>query len=113
LLEGHDVPEKARIAALVQRPNHLATQSISKSGTRRFVFDGSTLSIMDGGKDTYAIVPMRKSLDGLVAQLDEEYGFTPPLAEFALSDPYGNFKREARTVSYSGRGESGGWLPQT
>jgi len=103
LLEGRDVPEKARITATVQRPNQLATQSVSKSGKRQIIADGRALTILDVAKNTYATVPMRTTLDGLVARLSDEYGFTPPLAEFALSDPYANFRKEARTVSYGGR----------
>ena len=87
LLEGHNLPEKARIAVSVQRPNKLAALSSSKAGMRRFVFDGRTLSLLDEKSNHYATVSMRTSLDGLVAALDEKYGFTPPLAEFALSDP--------------------------
>jgi len=51
----------------------------------------------------YATVPMRTSIDGLVDQIDERYGFVPPLAEFAVSDPYKEFRREASAVSYVGR----------
>lgn len=111
LLDGRDVPEKARIAVAVQRPNKLAGQAGSNGGVRRFVFDGRTLSLVDEQKNHYATVPMRASLDGLVAQLDEKYGFTPPLAEFALSDPYADFREQAHTVTYLGRAKtSGGFL---
>jgi hypothetical protein len=48
----------------------------------------------------YAAVPMRTTLDGLVARLDEQYGFTLPLSEFTLSDPYADFRRRASTVTY-------------
>jgi hypothetical protein len=111
LLEGRDLPEKARIAVAVQRPNKLAGQAKSKAGVRRFVFDGSTLALLDEKSNHYATVPMRTSLDGLVAALDEKYGFTPPLAEFALSDPYADFHQQADTVTYLGRAKtSGGFL---
>jgi len=111
LIEGIDMPVKARIAVVVQRPNKLAGQAVSKDGTRRFVFDGRTLSLLDEKKNYYAEVPMGTSLDGLVEQLDQKYGFTPPLAEFALSNPYADFHRQAQTVTYLGRAETtGGFL---
>ena len=108
LLEGRNLPEKARIAVAVQRPNKLAGSARSKAGTRRFVFDGHTLSLLNAKTNHYSTVPMKTSLDGLVAVLDEKYGFTPPLAEFALSDPYADFRRQAHTVTYLGRGKSAG-----
>ena len=111
LLEGRDVPEKARIDVSVQRPNKLAARAVSDLGTRRFVFDGRALSLLDAKPNTYAVVPMHTTLDGLAAALDEKYGFTPPLAEFALSNPYQELHRQADTVTYLGRAKTtGGFL---
>ena len=103
LIAGRDVPEEARLAVSVQRPNHLAVRAVSKAGTRRFIADGRSLTLLDETKNVYATVPMPATLDGLVAELDAKYGFTPPLAEFTLSNPHANFRREARTVAYLGR----------
>lgn len=111
LLEGRDVPEKARVSVAVQRPDKIAARATSKLGTRRVVFDGRTFSLLDAKPNHYATVPMRTSIDGLVAQLDKQYGFVPPLAEFALSNPYADLRRQAHTVTYLGRGKtSAGFL---
>lgn len=106
LLGGAGVPEKAHITAAVQRPSQLAARATSKAGARRFVFDGRTLSLLDEKKNHYATVPMRTTIDGLVERLDETYGFVPPLAEFALSNPYTEFRRQAHTLTYLGRGRT-------
>jgi hypothetical protein len=106
LLDGHDLPEKARITVAVRRPGKLSARAASKAGVRRFIADGRTLSLVDEKMNHYATVPMRTTLDGLVAQLDEKYGFTPPLAEFALSNPYADLRQQAHTVSYLGRAQS-------
>lgn len=105
LLAGRNLPEKARVAVSVQRPNKLVAKATGKAGARRFVFDGRTLTLADEKKNHYATVPMQTSLDGLVDQLDEKYGFVPPLAEFALSNPYAEFRRQAQTITYLGRGK--------
>jgi hypothetical protein len=111
LLEGRNVPEKAHVTLAVQRPNKLGGHATSSAGARRFVFDGRTLTLADEKMNHYAVVPMRTSIDGLVAALDEKYGFTPPLAEFAVSDPYADFHQQARSVTYLGRTKtSGGFL---
>lgn len=102
LIEGIDVPEKARVSATVQRPNKLSARVVSKAGGRRFTFDGSSLSLLNEKTKHYATVPMRTSIDGLVAVLDEAYGFVPPLAEFALSNLYADLRRQAPTVTYLG-----------
>jgi hypothetical protein len=111
LLEGRDVPEKARVTVTVQRPNKLTARVASQEGKRHFVADGRTLSLLDQKKNHYATIPMRTSLDGLVEKLDREYGFTPPLAEFAVSNPYAEFREQAHTVTYLGRvKQPGGFL---
>ena len=111
LIPGHDVLEKAQINASVQRPNKLAGRAEGRAGARRFVFDGRTLTIVDEKMNHYATVPMQTTLDGLVDQLDQKYGFVPPLAEFALSDPYKDFRRQAQTIAYAGRAKTkGGFL---
>ena len=102
LLEGRDLAAKASVDVSVSRPNQFAARSVSKEHVRRFIADGRNLTLSDEAKNVYAQVPMRTSLDGLVAQLDEKYGFTPPLAEFAVSNPYKDFRKEARSVSYAG-----------
>lgn len=111
LLEGRDLPEKANVSVTVQRPNKIAARATSKLGSRRVVFDGRTFSLLDAKSNHYAAVPMRTNIDGLVARLDEQYGFVPPLAEFALSNPYAEFRQQADTLAYLGRGRtSGGFL---
>ena len=106
LLEGRDKSEKAKISVIVQRPNKLAAISRSNHGVRRAIADGTQLSLLDERTNHYSVIPMRTSIDGLVERLDKHYGFTPPLAEFTLSDPYKEMKRQAKTITYLGRGKT-------
>jgi len=110
LLEGRDAASKATVSVVMQRPARIAATSVSRCGTRRFVADGANLSVLDAKENLYAVIPMAVGIDGLVQRLDTHYGFTPPLAEFAVSDVYAQFRREARTVSYAGKGRLGGFL---
>ena len=103
LLVGRDVPEDAQIAVTVQRPNKVFANTKSQEGERRVYADGKNFSLVDAKMNLYATVPMPISLDGLVDKMDAQYGFTPPLAEFVLSNPYKEFHRQARTVSYLGQ----------
>ncbi len=106
LIEGAPAAVKARVSAVVQRPNKLAVIAKSASGVRRFVADGSTLTLFDGKMNFYSVIPMQTSIDGLVEKVDKVYGFTAPLAEFAISDPYKDFLKQAKSVSYLGRGRT-------
>ena len=110
LLEGRDVAEKAKVSVAVTRPGKLAATSSSKTGSRRMVADGTTLSLLDVESNYHAVLPMRTDIDGLVAKLDRTYGFTPPLAEFVVSDPGAKMRGNAQTVTYLGRAKDGGFL---
>ena len=104
LTPGGIIAEDASVGVSVLRPNQIASRSESKNGVRRFIADGQKFTMLDEKKNVYATVPMKTSIDGLVEKLDAVFGFTPPLAEFILSDPYRlGFRSEARTVAYGGR----------
>ncbi len=103
LLEGRSVPEKAKVDVRISRPNRFAARSVSRDGARRFIADGRNLTVVDEKKNLYAQVPMRTSIDGLVAQLDQNYGFTPPLADFAVSNPYAEIRQQGHTITSMGR----------
>ena len=102
LCVGRDVAEDTHITVTVQRPDKVYARGQSQEGERRVYADGKNFSLVDATMNLYATVPMPVSLDGLVDKMDARYGFTPPLAEFALSNPYKEFRRQARTVSYLG-----------
>ena len=104
LLVGRDAPEDAEVLVTVQRPNKVYADGKSQEGERKVYADGNNFSLVDAKMNLYSTVPMPTSLDGLVEKIDTRYGFTPPLAEFVLSDPYQEFHRQARTVTYLGPG---------
>jgi len=100
LVPGGETAENAHVALTVERPDKAMAKSESKRGERQVYFDGKTFTLFDAKMNLYATVPMRTSIDGLVDKIDEKYGFTPPLGEFVLSDPYKEFRRQATTVSF-------------
>lgn len=109
-LHLHGVPENARVRVAVSRPSRIAGRAVSREGARRVIADGRTLTVWDEKSGHYAQVPMRRSIDQLVDALDAVYGFTPPLAEFALSDVYRDLRKQARSISYLGTAKLGGFL---
>jgi hypothetical protein len=56
----------------------------------------------------YATAPVVGTIDEAVAKIDEIYGFTPPLAEFILRDPYGALSKQLKTKAYKGTENIGG-----
>lgn len=50
----------------------------------------------------YATVPVPGTIDEVLAKIDEKYGFTPPLAEFILSDTYRALDSKIKSKSFKG-----------
>jgi hypothetical protein len=103
LVEGRDIAENAQIEISVLRPGKFLAKSDSKDNVRHVFFDGQSVSIYDETMKLYATVPMAGTIDEFVAKVDEKYGFTPPLVEFILSDPYGALSGQIKTKTYKGK----------
>jgi len=103
LVEGSNIAENASIEISVSRPGKFQAKSNSKEGVRRIFFDGQNLSIYDETMKLYATVPVSGTIDDAVAKIDEKYGFTPPLAEFILSDPYAVLSKQIKSKAYTGK----------
>jgi hypothetical protein len=94
LVAGSDIAETAEIEVTVSRPRMVRATSLSNAGVRRFYADGQNVSLLDERMQLYATVPLSGTIDEMVEKLDEQFGFTPPLAEFVLNDPYQKFKTQ-------------------
>ena len=108
LIEGRDVPETAEIEVSIARPNKFMAKSASTGDVRRFYFDGQNLSLFDETMQLYATVPVTGTIDELVAKIDQKYGFVPPLADFAINDPYAKLSQQIQSKSYKGTESIGG-----
>jgi hypothetical protein len=100
LVEGRNVAENAVIEISVSRPGKFHAKSDSTDNARQIFFDGQSLSIYDQTMKLYATAPVVGTIDEAVAKIDETYGFTPPLAEFILSDLYGALSKQIKTRTY-------------
>ena len=108
LVEGRNVAENAVIEISVSRPGKFHAKSDSTDNARQIFFDGQSLSIYDQTMKLYATAPVVGTIDEAVAKIDEVYGFTPPLAEFILRDPYGALSKQLKTKAYKGTENIGG-----
>jgi hypothetical protein len=108
LVKGRNTPEIAQIEMSVSRPDKFLAKSDSQDNVRQLVFDGRSLSVYDETMKLYVTVPVPGTIDEVVAKIDEKYGFTPPLAEFILSDPYGALSPRIKSQAYKGKEIVGG-----
>lgn len=102
LLEEGDLLQNAQIEFAVARPNRLKARSASGESVRSFYADGKTATLFDEDMKLYATVPSAGTIDEMVSRFDENYGFTPPLAEFTLNDPYKKMSQQIQSSSNKG-----------
>jgi hypothetical protein len=102
LVDGGTAPESAEIEVSIVRPQMVRARMVSDAGVRRFYADGQRVSLIDDGMKLYATVPLAGTIDDMVDALDGRYGFTPPLAEFVLNDPYRKFSAQIQRSVHRG-----------
>ena len=102
LVEATGRSESADVEVWISRPRMLRARATSATDVRSFYIDGTRVSMIDESMQLYASTPLTGTIDEVIALLDDKYGFTPPVAEFALNDPYKRLSRVIETAAYQG-----------
>lgn len=102
LLEEGDMLQNAEIEFAIARPNRLKTRSAGGERVRSFYADGKTAVLFDESMKLYASVPSEGTIDEMFTRFDENYGFTPPLAEFTLNDPLTKISQNIQSSTNKG-----------
>ena len=101
---------------VLHRPNKAASLLTTEGKQRSFIYDGTTVTIVDLTGKGYAQVPARATIDETITMLEEEYAYEPVLSDFLYSDLYTHFlegiqedkNQELKSVKYVGLEDIGG-----
>ncbi len=102
LVAGADVPREADVRVSVERPDMLYAEVQGSGDHRKMYYDGKTFSLVDVTQGLYATKPVPGNIDVLVRRLDEKFGFTPPLSDLVVADPYQAMTRYVEAGKYLG-----------
>lgn len=98
--------QKVQFAAIedvaVQRPNRAYVEYQGDLGAKRMWYDGKQLTVLDGAEKVYATTPVPGKLDAALAKMEDDHGFSPPLAELLFDDPYTALKENVVFGLYMG-----------
>jgi hypothetical protein len=86
----------------LRRPAGLYAEQASDLGERRFWYDGKRVTLLDPDTGFYAVADTAPTMDEMLAELVKQLGFSPPLADFLGSDPYGTLRHAVRFGVYVG-----------
>ena len=105
LVESAAVPVEAKVKLLVQRPNKLRVEITGKDVDRCLYFDGKKVTIADNKASVYAEADAPGTLDDLITAIEDKLGFTPPLADLVVSDPWPRFVTDDTKLEAKGEVE--------
>lgn len=100
---GVNIKRFLTVEAAVQRPDRLVLQFTFDDGTVRKAWykdaEITFASITDG---TYSRMPAPETLDELFVYVERKLGFSPPLADFLVSDIYDAHAKDLLSAVYLG-----------
>ena len=95
LVAGRRIKTSATIQGAVARPDRFAGISTGGGATQKFFYDGKNVTLYDAGPNHYATVPGESTIDRMVDQIVDRWGFHPPMTDLIVSDPYASLSRRA------------------
>jgi hypothetical protein len=101
-IEGIQAPGSAEITVMVGSADRLAAHIVGTAGERKVYYDGDSFTIYGVASNVYATVPAPPTIDELLDKMNQKFGFSPPLAEFFMNDPYERLTRNVLTGTYVG-----------
>lgn len=93
---------------LLQRPDKLRVSRVSGNGALDLFFDGTTATLYGPSIKLYAQITGVGSVDQLIDQMENKYGFAGPGADLLLSDVYDALMANVLDARYLGTGIIGG-----
>ncbi len=98
--------QKVQFAAIedvaVQRPNRAYVEYQGDLGAKRMWYDGKQLTVLDAAERVYATTSVPGKLDAALAKMEDDHGFSPPLAELLFDDPYAALNEDVVFGLYMG-----------
>lgn len=99
---GAKVQYSAYQALSVNKPNKVRSDYTGDERNTRFYYDGESFTLYTTDLGLYATKPAAPSIDQVVANLEEKYGFTLPMANLLVSDPCPIFTANVQDAVFVG-----------
>lgn len=91
IVSGQQIQYGGTANVTLQRPDKAYAEYAGDITGRRVWYTGKDVTVLDVDKNFYGSLPMPANLDDAMDNLMTEYGFTLPLSDVLVSDPYKAF----------------------
>jgi hypothetical protein len=88
LQDGQKAQFSRTVDVLIRRPDALVADVNGDMESKRFVYSGGKLSIVNTKSNVYAVQDVPATLDKMFDFLDDKFGISVPLSDLAFPDPY-------------------------
>lgn len=100
--DGQKIDYSNRRHVTIARPNRLRVDSTGDTANRLFVYDGKTVTLYDKEHNVYGTDKAPDTIDAMLEQMNQRFGYTPPLADFYFADPYKALTEDVQSGAYAG-----------
>jgi hypothetical protein len=90
LASGQRVQADRTVVLQVRRPDRFHAEVRSTRRNRGLFYDGKSITLLNRAQNFYGSIPAPASLDEALDMACERFGFTMPLEDLVVSDPYRN-----------------------
>lgn len=99
---GQKLMYTASIDAAVRRPDGFQVDVNSDLAQLRFWYDGKNFTLFGKNANFYAVAEAPPEINAALEDIGTRFGATPPLSDFALSDPYAGLIGNVQSGYYVG-----------
>ncbi|BAQ65831.1 DUF2092 domain-containing protein [Geminocystis sp. NIES-3709] len=87
LNSGSKVQYSGYQSVVVKKPSFLQSNYIGDQGNRNFYYDGKTFTLFSPDFNVFSTQNAPSTLDELVNDIEEQYGFTVPMSNLFINNP--------------------------
>jgi len=100
--DGQKLAYSDRRQVTISRPNQLMIDSTGDTTDRSFAYDGKNVTLLDKEHSVYGTAKAPDTIDAMLEDMHDRFGYTAPLADFLFSDPYRMLTEDVTSGTYLG-----------
>jgi hypothetical protein len=100
--DGQKIQLSTRFSVDEKRPDQMRGELAGDTPGRRFWYDGHQLATLDTQRNVYSVVQAEGAIDAMLDHMGDRYGWTVPVSDLLLGNPYEALSGEVQTGQYLG-----------